>query len=70
MDVSIFKDPWILGMIVVATVSIVGLAKAGRNSRTSALRKSQPLHPARYIFPCNPHSANYVRAYYFHLAWL
>ena len=39
MDVSIFKDPWILGMIVVATVSIVGLAKAWKKFKDKRAEK-------------------------------
>ena len=39
MDFSCLKDPWIAGMVVVATVAIVGLAKSWKKFRDKRAEK-------------------------------
>lgn len=39
MDFSVLKDPWIAGMVVVATVAIVGLAKSWKKFKDKRAEK-------------------------------
>lgn len=41
MDVSVFKDPWIVGLVVVAAVAIVGLAKSWKKLKDKREEKEQ-----------------------------